>query len=147
MEVILIKKINKIVVQGDVVKVKDGYARNFLIPQGLALAASGGNFNRLEEIKRTKGKIEVKEHEKFLELKAKIDKISITFTTQAKENEELYGAVSEAQILKLLSAEGIDLNKDLIEINEPIKKLGVYNLNVNLHPEVVASLRLWVMKR
>ena len=147
MEVILIKKVDKLGNEGDVAKVRDGYARNLLIPQGLALAASKGNFNRLQEIKSTKGKIVQKEIETLEEVKKKIEKISITFTTEAKENEELYGAVSEAQILKLLSAEGVDVKKDTIVIDEPIKKLGVYNLKVNLHQEVCATFRLWVMKK
>jgi len=146
-KVILLKNLGKLGKENDVVEVKDGYGRNYLIPRGLALGASGQNFKRLEEIKKTKAKVAAKEKQDFLKLKEKIDKISLTITVEAKDNEELYGTIGEAQILNFLQAEGIDLDKGKIILEEPIKKLGVYNLKVSLYPEVEASLRLWIMKK
>lgn len=147
MKIILLKDIGKLGSQGEVKEVKDGYARNFLIPKGLALVANDANFKKLEEVKRTRNKLAQKTKEKFIKLKEDIDKISLTIAVQAKENEELYGAISEAQILKLLGDEGITLEKGRLAMAEPIDKLGVFNLGVNLHPEVEATLRVWVVKK
>jgi len=146
-KVILIKKVGKLGQEGDTVVVKDGYARNFLIPNGIALTASDENLKRFQIIKKAKAKLTEEAKNKYLKLKEQIKNISLTITVQAKEDEQLYGAIGEAQILKLLVAEGVNLGKDKIVLEEPIKKLGVYNLKVNLYPEVEASLRIWVVKR
>ncbi len=147
MKVILFKDFGKLGSQGDVVEVKDGYARNYLIPKGFALAASASNNKMLDEIKKAKAKQVQKEKEKCLKIKEDIEKISLTIAVEAKENEELYGAVSEAQILKLLQAEGVELEKGKLALGERINKLGVFNLKVNLHPEVEANLRIWIVKK
>ena len=147
MKIILLKDLGKLGNQGEVKEVKDGYARNFLIPKGFALVASAANFKKLEEVKRTRNKLAEKTKGKFAQLKEEIDKISLTIAVEAKENEELYGAISEAQVLKLLKDEGMDLEKGKLVITEPIDKLGVFNLKVNLHPEVEATFRVWVVKK
>tara|TARA_B100000315_G_C14589517_1_gene594928 strand:+ start:4119 stop:4562 length:444 start_codon:yes stop_codon:yes gene_type:complete len=147
MDVILLKKQGKLGDIGEIVTVKDGYAQNYLIPQGLALRASSENHKQLEELKIKKEKLLKKEQEKFLVLKEKIEKTSLTITAQAKDDEELYGSINEAQIIKLLEAENIVFDKEKLLIEEPIKRLGVYNLKVKLHPEVEANLRVWVMKK
>jgi large subunit ribosomal protein L9 len=146
-KVILLKNSEKLGAEGDVVEVKDGYARNFLIPQGAALSANDKNFNRLQEIKKTKAKVVEKQRQKNIEMKEVIEKISLTITVEAKDDETLYGAISEAQILKQLKAEGIALEKGQIIIEEPITKLGVYNLKIDLYEGVEGALRLWVMKK
>jgi len=146
-KVILLRDLGKLGNQADVIEVKDGYARNFLIPQGLALRASDANFRRLQEMQRTRTKLAEREKQKFLKLKDEIEKISLTITVEAKENEELYGSITEAQVLKLLKAEGLELEKGKLVISEPIDKLGVFNLKINLHPEVEAALRVWVVKK
>jgi large subunit ribosomal protein L9 len=147
MKVILFKDLGKFGSQGDVVEVKDGYARNHLIPKGFALAASDSNNKMLEEIKKAKLKMVQKEKEKFFKQKDEIEKISLTIAVEAKENEELYGSISEAQILKLLEAEGLELEKGKLVLSERINKLGVFNLKVNLHSEVEANLRVWIVKK
>jgi len=145
--VILLKNLGKLGKENDIVEVKDGYGRNYLLPRGLALCASNQNFKKLEEIKKTRAKAVQKQKQDFLKLKEKIDKLSLTITVEAKDDEELYGTIGEAQILNFLEAESIELEKGKIILEEPIKKLGVYNLKVNLYPEVEASLRLWIMKK
>ncbi|MFH1504419.1 MAG: 50S ribosomal protein L9 [Candidatus Omnitrophota bacterium] len=147
MKVILLKNLKKFGSEGDTVEVKDGYGRNYLIPQGLALGVSGENFKKFQEVKKARVKAAEKEKQSFLKLKEQIDNISLTVTVEAKEDEELYGAITEPQILKLLKAEGVDLDKGKIDIEEPVKKLGVYNFKITLYPEVQAVLRLWVMKK
>lgn len=147
MKIILLKDSGKLGKEGDSVQVKDGYARNYLIPQGIALEASDKNFKKLQEIKKARDKTADKEKQKLLELKEQIEKVSLTITAEAKDNDELYGTINEAQILKQLKTEGIDLLKGKLILNEPIEKVGVFNVEVDLHPEVKASLRVWVVKK
>ncbi|MBN3039558.1 MAG: 50S ribosomal protein L9 [Candidatus Omnitrophica bacterium] len=147
MKIILIKDSRKLGKTGDVVTVKDGYARNCLIPQGIALAANDKNYNRIEEFKRQKAKVVEKQKQEFIELKDKIEKTSITITVEAKDDEELYGSISESQIARALESEGVDIEKSSIKLEAPIKKLGVYNLKLDLFAGVEANLRLWVMKK
>ena len=147
MKVILLKDSKKLGKEGDNIEVKDGYARNYLVPQGLAFVATEGSSKRLEEIKRVKTKIEERKKQDFSKIKEKIEKISLTVTAEAKDDEELYGAINEAQILKLLQSEGIELEKDSLVLDQPIKKLGVYNLKINVYSGVEATLRVWVVKK
>lgn len=147
MQVILLKDSKKLGKEGDTVEVKDGYARNFLIPQGLALIVTEGSFKRLEEMKNVKAKAEKKKKKGFSKLKEEIEKISLTITAETKGEEELYGTINETQILKLLHSEGVELNKDALVMEEPINKLGVYNLKINMYHGVEATLRVWVVKK
>lgn len=147
MQVILLKDSKKLGKEGDTVEVKDGYARNFLIPQGLALIVTEGSFKRLEEMKNVKAKAEKKKKKGFSKLKEEIEKISLTITAETKGEEELYGTINETQILKLLHSEGVELNKDALVMEEPINKLGVYNLKINVYHGVEATLRVWVVKK
>jgi len=147
MKVILLKNSGKLGKEGDAVTVKDGYARNFLTPQGVGLQANDNNFKRLQTLKRRQEKIVQKERQHYSELKGKIEKISLTITAEAKDDETLYGAIHEAQILKQLNAEGLTFNKDQIVLPAAITKLGVYNVSIKLFQDVEASLRVWVVKR
>ncbi len=147
MKVILLKAIGRLGTEGEVVTVKDGYATNFLIPEGAALPATGKNYKRLEELKRTRVKVAEKEKQQFLGLKEQIEKLSLTITVEAKDDEGLYGSINETQIAKLLKAENFEIDKNMIALPEPIDKLGVYNVPIRLHAQVTASLRLWVMRK
>lgn len=148
MEVILLKNVHKLGAEGKIVKVKDGFARNYLIPQGFALGATDANFKKLETLKKQRIKLAAKELDRCRELKKRIDDFSLTIAAQVKEDgEEIYGSVSEAQILKGLKEEGIELEKDTLLLGEPIKKIGVYDIKADLHPEVEATFRVWVVKK
>ena len=147
MKVIIIKELQGLGNVGDTVKVKDGYARNYLIPRGFALLASQDNTDRLESIKKKRLRLAEDKKKTFIDLKEKIEKISLTLTAEVKEDEELYGSIHETQIIKALSEEGIDLSKDKLVLTEAIKKLGVYNVRVKLHSEVEANLRVWIVKK
>ncbi|MFA7676748.1 MAG: 50S ribosomal protein L9 [Candidatus Omnitrophota bacterium] len=147
MKVILLKTLKNVGKEGAAVQVKDGYARNYLIPKGMAMVASGNNFKKLEEIKVKQTKAAAKEKGIFEELKSKLEKLSLTIVAEANENEDLYGAIGVTQIVRALKVEKIELDKDAIVLEEPIKKLGVYNLNIALHPEIKAGLRVWVVKK
>jgi len=147
MEVILIKNIAKLGNEGQVVKVKPGYARNYLIPQGLALIADDDSFKRLEGIRKRQAKLAALEKERFMELKKKIDGVSVTLSAEVKDEEEIYGSVGEAPILSALKEEGIELEKGVIVLEEPLKKLGVYDLKAVLCEGVEASFRVWIVKK
>ena len=147
MKIILLADLGKLGKEGDIAKVKDGYGRNYLIPQGIALEATNSNFKKLDGIKKAKNKLVKKEKDKFLKIKDDIEKISLTITTEAKENEELYGSINEAQILKLLKAEGIDLDKNMLVFETPIDRLGVFTVKINLHQGVTAIFKVWVVKK
>lgn len=147
MKVILLKTLEKLGKEGEVVEVKDGFARNYLIPKGIGLIANEVNFKKLEEIKRKRERLKEKEKEFFLQLKEKLENISLTITVEVKDKEEIYGTVGEAQIIKALKEEGIELSKGKLILDSPIKKLGVYSLKVDLYPQVEATLRVWVVKK
>lgn len=147
MKIILTKDVEKLGKEGDVIEVKEGFARNFLLPQGSAIKATKNSFKEIEELKKRKDKQDEKIKNEAVQLKTKLEALSVTITAEAKDTEELYGSVTEQQILKALKEEGFTLDKGKIALPEAIKKLGVYNLKVNLHPAVEANLRLWVMKK
>lgn len=147
MKVILLKDIRKIGKEGEIATVKDGYGRNYLIPKGLALMATDQNFKRIKDIANTKLKVAESQKQEALKIKEAIEKISLTITAQAKEDEELYGSITQGQILKLLKDEGVDLGKDKLIMDESIKKIGAYNLKVCLQRQVEATLRIWVVKK
>ncbi len=147
MKVILLTALGRLGKEGDVAEVKDGYARNYLIPEGKALRADSKNFQRLEDIRKIKSKAAEKEKGEVLKIKEQIEQVSLTIVSEAKDDEELYGSIGEAQIVKALRAEKIDLDKESLSLDEPIRKLGVYKIKVSLHPEVEAALRVWVVRK
>ena len=147
MKVIIVKDIKKVGRQGDVVEVKDGYARNYLIPQGLALLANENNMRRLEKIKKMHMLKEEKERQEALKMKEKLDSISLTVPVEAKDDGATYGSVNETNIAKVLKEEGFEIERKKINLDAPIKKLGVYNVKIKLYRDVEAELRVWVVKK
>jgi large subunit ribosomal protein L9 len=147
MKVILTQDIPTLGARSEVVDVKPGFARNYLIPQGKALPASDANLKRLQQsIKhddlkqnRNKGKAE--------ELAKKLAEVSCTATVQAGEDDKLFGSVTAADIAGLLSGQGLEIDKRRIVLEEPIKKLGVYNIPIKLHQDVEAIIKLWVVRQ
>ena len=132
---------------GEIKKVKDGYARNYLIPRSLAMVATTNNVKRIEKEKAKK--LALYEQQKA-EAQKKADalaKVSITVAVEVNDQEKLYGAITETEILKALEAEGQKVEKKSLVIDKPIEELGIFELGVKLHPEVVAKIRLWVTKK
>lgn len=146
MKVILIQTVDRLGKIGDIVTVKDGYARNYLFPKNIAKEATPGNMKTLESLKK---KQEAENENKLKEAKTMADKIaslSITIRAKAGEEEKLFGTVTTDMVSKALESEGISIDKKEIILDEPIKKLGVYQIGVKVHPEVKAALRVWVVK-
>lgn len=146
MKVILKKDIEKLGKAGEVVSVKDGYARNFLLLKGLALTASAVNLKIVEQEKKKAALRQEKQRQQAEELAQKIASVSCTITVQAGQDGKLYGSVTSQDIAQGYKAEGINIDKRKIELPEPIKEVGVFKINVRLHPEVVVQPKVWVVK-
>lgn len=146
MQVILKQTIEKLGNIGDVVSVADGYARNFLLPRGLAELSTPEKIAIIEVLKeKRRAELERMKTEVQI-LSEKLAHTSCTIAVQAGEEDKLYGAVTTADIAKALAVEGINIPKKKIVLEEPIKKLGIYNIQVKLAPEVTAAFKLWVVK-
>ncbi len=130
----------------DIVTVKDGYARNYLIPRGLAVKATKGNKNAIKDAKRFEEKKLKKKVEEAKGLAEKIKNIPCTIKVKAKEGEDIYGSVSSQDIAEFLTKEGYSVGKSQVKLDEPIKKLGVYNITIELTKDVNAELKVWVVK-
>jgi len=145
--VLLIQDVNGLGAMGDEVKVKDGYARNYLIPQKIAMEATPSALRVLERVKKEKARVAAQEKAECERVAEKINGASCTITMEAGEEEKLFGAVTADMIAESLGAEGIEIDKRKIELAEPIKALGVYNVDIKLHTEVKAQARIWVVKK
>jgi len=146
MEVILLERISKLGQMGDVVRVRDGFARNYLLPRGKALRATADNKARFEGMK-------AELQARNLELKggaekqaATLDGKSITVLRQASESGQLYGSVSPRDIAGLLAAEGASINRSQVALNTPIKAIGQYKVPLTLHPEVETAITVIVAR-
>jgi len=147
MEVILTKDVEKIGKAGAVIKTKDGFARNFLFPRGLALPVTEANLKKLEAEKQKRAELAEKTKNEALGLKDRLSKLSLTIPATAQDDEKLYGSVSIHDIVSALKEEGFEIDKSLIDLSEPVKKLGIYEVDVKLHPEVTAKLKIWIVKK
>ena len=132
---------------GDMVSVKDGHARNYLFPKKLAKPSTPSNQKEVEAKKARQAKLEEVKQKEASELRDKLANISCTISVQSGEDQKLYGSVTTEIIAKAFEAEGIMLDKKEIQLDEPIKKLGVYNIPVRLHPQVIATLKVWIVEK
>lgn len=130
---------------GDVVDVKPGYARNYLLPHGLALEATEGNLKRLQEETRREEKAAEREKEQARDLAEKLEGQSVTFSVRAGEEGQLFGSVTAADIAERLQADGLQVDESWIDLDGPIKQLGVYTVSVGLHSEVRPEFKVWVV--
>jgi large subunit ribosomal protein L9 len=146
MKIILCQTIDRLGKAGDCVNVKEGYARNYLFPKNLAKEATPGNIKSLESLKKKQAIEDENKLKDATALAEKIAALSITISAKAGEEEKLFGAVTSDMVSKALEPEGISIDKKDIIIDDPIKKLGVYQIGVKLHPEVKATLRVWIVK-
>ncbi|MEW5805907.1 MAG: 50S ribosomal protein L9 [Acidobacteriota bacterium] len=146
MKVILRQNVEKLGKQGETVSVKDGYARNFLFPKKLALPATPQNLRFIDQEKRRVAVKEIKEKTEAEALASKLSQISLTVIKKVGENDILYGSVTAAEISDLLKREGIEIDKRKIEIEEPIKTLGIFTVPVKVHQDVTAEVKVWIVK-
>ena len=146
MKLVLLEDVDKLGKRGAIVSVKNGYGRNFLIPRKLAAPATDGNLKQIEmEAKKFKVR-EAKEEQDALSMKGDLEKVSLTIPMKAGEADVLFGSVTAADIAAALEKEGYTIDKRKIEIDEPIKRLGVYHVPVRLFRSINAEIKVWVVK-
>jgi len=146
-KVILIQDVKKLGVVGDEVSVSDGYARNFLLPRKMALEATKSAMALVESKKKEKQRIEQKLKEEALQIAEKIKNLSCTIAVEAGEGDKLFGSVTSEMVADCLKAEGFEIDKKKIVLDDSIKSLGVYNIEVKLHADVKPQVRIWVIKK
>lgn len=144
MKVILLENIDKLGIKGEIVNVKRGYARNYLVPRDYALYATPYNMKRLGNIQE---ELKVAEEKKIAELKIlaeKIASIKLTFDRKVDDQGSMFGSVSENDIVHALKAEGVDIHRSTVQMEHHIKELGEQSIQIRLHKDVVANLNFVV---
>jgi len=144
-QVILKEKIEGLGAEADVVKVRAGYARNFLIPQGKAYEASDANLRHLESLKAARAKREADELLGFQEIATKISKLTPKFELSTGQGGKAFGSVTSMDIHKELADQGVEIDRHAIELEKPIKGSGKFDVTIRLHPQVVATLAISVV--
>ena len=146
MKVILLKDIEALGSAGEVVKVKSGYGRNFLIPRNEALVATTANMAQFESRRKQQETLAERDRRAAEALAKKLETESITAQVKVGEEDRLFGSVTAQNVAELLDEKGYEIDRRAIHLEEPIRELGVYNIDVRLHPEVAAAVKLWVVK-
>ncbi len=147
MKLILREDVPDVGSAGQTIEVKDGFGRNYLLPRNLAIPATKANLKAIGEIQK-QAELRVKKLRKGAELiKDKIEKLSLSFEVNVGEDDKLFGSVTNADIAERLKAEGIIVDKRSIELEAPIKVLGVYTTPIKIEKEVIANLKYWVIKQ
>lgn len=146
MKIILRKDFESLGKVGEIIEVKDGYARNYLIPLGFALKADKKNVKLLEdEQKQVQLKLS-KDQKSAEKLAQKLNTVSCTATVTVGEEDRVFGSITTQDISDLLKDKGFDIDRKKIVLDEPIKALGIYDIPIKLHSEVEAKIKLWVVK-
>lgn len=146
MQVILRERLENLGVAGDVVDVKPGYARNYLIPRGLAYEATQGNVRRIEAEKAANERRDAATLTEARERAKAIEGVSLTFHARAGQEGKLFGSITASDIAEKLAEQGITIDRRSIELDEPIKALGVTSVPVRLHTQVHPEIKVWVIQ-
>lgn len=147
MKVILKDDMEKLGKCGEVVEVKDGYGRNYLFPRNLAIPATKGHLKSIAEIRKQKEIRDLKKKRREERLKIQLEKISCTAEVMVGEEDRVFGSVTSQTIAELLKEKGFEIDRHKIMLETPIKALGVYTVPVKISGQVVASLKVWVVKK
>ena len=132
---------------GDVIEVKTGFARNYLIPEGFAFKATPSNLKIFEEEKRQKSIRENKERKKGEDLAEKLAKESFTAVVSVGEDDKLFGSVTSQTISELMKEKGYNIDHRKIILDEPIKALGIYTIGLKIHHDIEAKIKVWIVKK
>ncbi|HEV2276238.1 MAG TPA: 50S ribosomal protein L9 [Acidobacteriaceae bacterium] len=144
MEVILKEDVNNLGHRGEVVKVAEGYGRNFLLPKRLAIEATAANKAVIEQMKQSAVRRSVREKTDAESLVSQLDKVSLVFKRKVGEHEHLFGSVTSAEIAQELERQGFNLDRRKIQLDEPLRQLGEFHVPVKLHREVTAHIKVAV---
>ncbi len=147
MKVILRQDISSLGKAGEAVEVKSGYGRNFLIPRNMAVVATKGNLKAIDEIKSQNELREKKLRVEAVRLKEKLEKLSLTCEVLVGEEDKIFGSVTSQNIVDLVAAEGFKIDKRNVVLDEAIKSLGVFTVQVKVEKDVFANLKLWVIRK
>jgi large subunit ribosomal protein L9 len=147
MKMILRETVENLGSPGDIVEVKRGYGSNFLLPRGLAFPATEANIDRVKIEKEREIAAKQKGLESARALAERLAAVSLNVQVAAGEDEKMFGSVTSIDIAKVLEQEGIEVERHDILLDEPIRELGVYTVKIRLHPEVEASVRIWIVKK
>jgi large subunit ribosomal protein L9 len=145
MEIILLEDVNKLGDMGDLVEVKAGYARNYLIPQKLAVRASTGNKALFDHQKSKVEARKLKLRAQALEVQGQLSHVSITIAKKVGESDKLFGSVTSRDIGTALAARGVELNSKKLILDNSLRELGIYNVGIKLHADIHANVRVWVV--
>jgi large subunit ribosomal protein L9 len=145
-EVLLMDQVEGLGIEGDIVKVAEGYARNYLFPKGVATEVTEGKkrqiekkrLERLAQLEKEKGAAE--------ELAKKIEGLECTIAVKVGENGKLFGSVGIPQLLEKLAEQDIEIDKSKFDLPAPLHELGVFDVNLKLHPEVTGTLKVWIVE-
>ncbi len=146
MEVILKEDVSKLGARGDVVKVAEGYGRNFLLPRKLAIEANEGNKAVIVQMKAASVRRSAKEKSQAEELGKQFDGLSVSFQRRSGENDQLFGSVTSGDIAEAIAKKGINIDRRQIQLHEPLKTLGEFTVPVKLHKEVTTHLKVVIEK-
>lgn len=146
MQVILRDRLENLGNAGDVVSVKPGYARNYLIPKGLAYEATDANLKRMEREKVSLQKAAAEQLGAAQKRAGELENVSITFNARAGDEGKLFGSITTADIAEKLAEQGIEVDRRQILLDEPIKALGVFPVAIRLHADVKPEIKVWVIK-
>ena len=147
MKIILRDDVEKVGRVGEVVSVKDGFARNYLIPRKLAIPATFGNVRAIDQVKIQKEQRDKKRLRESDRIKAALERVSCTAEVQVGEEDKVFGSVTSAHISDLLKEQGFTIDKRDILLDEPLKALGVYSVDVKVDRDVIAKVKVWVVKK
>ena len=145
-EVLLMDQVEGLGIEGDVVKVADGYARNYLLPKGIASEVTEGKKRQIEK-KRAERLVQLeKEKSAAEELVKKIEGVECTIAAKVGETGKMFGSVGIPQILEKLAEQGLEIDKSKVALATPFHELGVFDVAIKLHPEVTGTLKVWIVE-
>jgi large subunit ribosomal protein L9 len=146
MEVILKEDVAKLGSRGDVVKVAEGYGRNYLLPRKLAIEANPGNKAVIEQMKAAAVRRSAKEKSQAEELAKQFEGVSVTFTRRSGEHDQLFGSVTSSDIAEAMEKKGFNVDRRKIQLHEPLKTLGEFTVPIKLHKDVTTQLKVTIEK-
>jgi large subunit ribosomal protein L9 len=145
-EVLLMDAVPGLGIEGDVVRVADGYARNYLFPNGMASEVTEGKKRQIEKKRIERLELMRKEQSAAEELAKKFENISCTIAVKTSENDKMFGSVTAAQIIEKMTEQGFTLERNQLKLDAPLHELGVFDVIVTLHPEVKTTLKVWIVE-
>lgn len=145
-EVLLMDQVEGLGIEGDIVKVADGYARNFLFPKGIASEVTEGKKRQIEKKRNERLAQLKKEKTAAEELAKKIEGIECTIAAKVGENGKMFGSVGVPQILEKLAEQNLEIDRSKVDLAAPLHELGVFDVAIKLHPEVTGTLKVWIVE-